>query len=98
MDTSQETRDHNDWKLLEEIELASLSAVHCEPILVAELLRVPATAAIRVSKLRSHIFLNFFLVDFLKLLHVLASEDLHPCSHGEFVHSKDVCQQNEHEA
>ena len=83
--------------MLKEVNLASLSAVHREPVSIGKLLGEVSISRVGVTILwRGLLSRESSTVLFIELFHELAAEHSNANSHGEEVHSEHVLQDDCH--
>ena len=77
--------------MLEEVDLASLSVAHNEPVSVGKLLGIFSISHIWVAKLwRLFAMRELLFVLVIEFSHKSTSEDLYPCGHGDEVHCAHI--------
>ena len=83
--------------MFKEVNLASLSTVHDEPISIGKLLGKVSISSVRVAELGSSLLSwESSAMLLIELLHEFASEDLDADAHREEVHGKDILNDDSH--
>ena len=97
LDGCDKSADDEEIEMFKEVNLASLSTVHDEPISIGKLLGKVSISSVRVAELGSGLLSwESSAMLLIELLHEFASEDLDADAHREEVHGKDILNDDSH--